>query len=141
MIGIARCWLIVYRYFSPRAAFVTRAAVRRLAWAILYSRKIWGQDMHTPLILAGFLLGTASSRGSAGRERCACPCWCSPCRFTSRHGRCCQRMSGCSGSGASRISRGAVALSMALALLTLVPFSRSDAIARHARRRKITCRA
>ncbi|MCC6802199.1 MAG: glycosyltransferase family 39 protein [Anaerolineae bacterium] len=57
VIGVGLLWLIAYRYFRPSVAMIAGLLYAVSPWAVVYSRKIWGQDMHTPLILAGFLLG------------------------------------------------------------------------------------
>lgn len=57
VIGVGLLWLIGHRYFSPTVGFIGGLLYAVSPWTVLYSRKIWGQDIHTPFILAGFLLG------------------------------------------------------------------------------------
>ncbi len=57
VIGVGLLWLIAHRYFSRTAALVAGLAYAVSPWAVLYSRKIWAQDFHTPLVLLAVLLG------------------------------------------------------------------------------------
>ncbi|MGJ3238302.1 MAG: ArnT family glycosyltransferase [Anaerolineae bacterium] len=60
VIGVGLLWLITHRYFGRTAGLVAGLAYALSPWAILYSRKIWAQDFHTPFILLGILLGLYS---------------------------------------------------------------------------------
>ncbi len=55
--GVALLWKIAYRYFGRWAAFFAGITYAVSPWAILYSRKLWAQDYHTPFILLALLLG------------------------------------------------------------------------------------
>ncbi len=55
--GVAMLWLLAQRYLNRTIAFVGGLSYALNPWAILYSRKIWAQDFHTPFILLAFLLG------------------------------------------------------------------------------------
>jgi hypothetical protein len=57
VIGVGLLWLIAHRYFGKTAALVAGFAYAINPWAVLYSRKIWAQDFHTPIILLGLFLG------------------------------------------------------------------------------------
>jgi hypothetical protein len=57
VIGVGLLWLIAHRYLGRVVAFVAGLAYALNPWAILYSRKIWAQDYHTPLVLLGLLVG------------------------------------------------------------------------------------
>lgn len=57
VIGVGLLWLIAHRYFGKTIALVAGFAYGLNPWAILYSRKIWAQDFHTPFILLGLFLG------------------------------------------------------------------------------------
>ncbi|NKB16104.1 MAG: hypothetical protein HC774_03095 [Sphingomonadales bacterium] len=49
--------LLAQRYFSRTVALVTGLTYALNPWAVLYSRKIWAQDYHTPFVLLALLLG------------------------------------------------------------------------------------
>ncbi len=55
--GVGLLWLIVYRYFGFAPALVTGLVYALNPWVILYSRKIWAQDFHTPFLLLALFLG------------------------------------------------------------------------------------
>ncbi len=55
--GVALLWLLAHRYIGRTVALVAALAYAVNPWAVLYSRKIWAQDMHTPFVLAALLLG------------------------------------------------------------------------------------
>lgn len=57
VIGVGLLWWIAHRYFGRTIALVAGLSYALSPWAILYSRKIWAQDFHTPIVLAGILLG------------------------------------------------------------------------------------
>lgn len=57
VIGVGLLWLIAHRYFSRTAALAAGLAYAASPWAVLYSRKIWAQDFHTPFVLLAVLLG------------------------------------------------------------------------------------
>lgn len=123
VIGIGLLWLIAHRYFSPRAAFVSGLLYAVSPWALLYSRKIWGQDMHTPLILAGFLLGLHGFvEGKRWAQALCLPVLVFAMQIHFAAWALLPAYIWLLWIGRRRISRGAVALSIALALLTLVPF-------------------
>ncbi len=56
VIGVGLLWLMARMIAKPRVAFVAGLAYAINPWAALYSRKLWAQEMHTPLILLGLLL-------------------------------------------------------------------------------------
>jgi 4-amino-4-deoxy-L-arabinose transferase-like glycosyltransferase len=55
--GVGILWLIAQRYFGRTTALAAGLINAVNPWAVLYSRKIWAQDFHTPFILLAFLLG------------------------------------------------------------------------------------
>ena len=55
--GVGLLWLIAYRYFGFIPALVAGLAYALNPWALLYSRKIWAQDFHTPFVLLALLCG------------------------------------------------------------------------------------
>ena len=56
VIGVGLLWLMARMFTTSRVAFVAGLAYATNPWAALYSRKLWAQEMHTPLILLGLLL-------------------------------------------------------------------------------------
>ena len=56
VIGVGLLWLIGYRYFGRMVASIAGLAYAVNPWAVLYSRKIWAQDYHTPFILLAIFL-------------------------------------------------------------------------------------
>lgn len=57
ILGFGLQWFIAHRYFSPTVGLISGIADALTPWGILYSRKIWAQDYHTPLILLALLVG------------------------------------------------------------------------------------
>jgi 4-amino-4-deoxy-L-arabinose transferase-like glycosyltransferase len=56
VIGVGLLWGLAYRYFNPTVALVAGLAYALHPHAIHYSRSIWAQDTHTPILLAALLL-------------------------------------------------------------------------------------
>jgi hypothetical protein len=56
VVGVGFLWLIAHRYFGKQVGIIASLAYAVNPWAILFSRKIWAQDFHTPFILLGLLL-------------------------------------------------------------------------------------
>jgi len=54
--GVGILWWITHRYFGRTTALIAGFAYALSPWAILYSRKIWAQDFHTPFVLLAFAL-------------------------------------------------------------------------------------
>lgn len=70
--GVGLLWLMAHRYFGRRTAFAAGLVYAVNPWAVLFSRKIWAQDFHTPLILLGLLLllyGFWETRAEGQRRR------------------------------------------------------------------------
>lgn len=73
VIGVAILWLIARRYCGSRIALITGLLYAVNPWAVLFSRKIWAQELHTPIILFGLLLllyGYWESHEGWRRKRC-----------------------------------------------------------------------
>ena len=56
VIGVALLWLLARRFAGWRIALIAGLLYAVNPWAILFSRKIWAQELHTPVILFGLLL-------------------------------------------------------------------------------------
>jgi hypothetical protein len=57
VMGVGLLWWMARRYFGRMGAIIAGVAYAVNPWAILYSRKIWAQDFHTPLFLLAIWLG------------------------------------------------------------------------------------
>ncbi len=55
--GVGLLWWLAYRYIGFAPALIAGLIYALNPWAILYSRKIWAQDFHTPLLLLALMLG------------------------------------------------------------------------------------
>lgn len=56
VVGVGVLWLIAHRYFGRQVAIIAGLLYAVNPWAVLFSRKIWAQDLHTPFILLGIFL-------------------------------------------------------------------------------------
>ena len=56
VIGVGLLWMLARIHFGLRAAFVAGMVFAINPWAVMFSRKIWAQEIHTPFILLGLLL-------------------------------------------------------------------------------------
>lgn len=57
IIGIAALWHIAQRYFGTSVAVIATLAYAVSPYAVIYSRRIWAQNYHTPFILLGIWCG------------------------------------------------------------------------------------
>jgi hypothetical protein len=57
VIGVGLLWLIAHRYLGRNVALAAGLAYALSPWAVLFSRKIWAQEFHSPFILLAVLLG------------------------------------------------------------------------------------
>ena len=55
--GVAVLYLLAREMLNREAALAAGVLYAVNPWAVLYSRKLWAQDMHTPFILLGLWLG------------------------------------------------------------------------------------
>ena len=55
--GVAVLYLLARRMLGRAAATSAGVLYALSPWAVLFSRKIWAQDMHTPFLLLGLYLG------------------------------------------------------------------------------------
>lgn len=72
VIGVALLWFLARRYGGRRIALIAGALYAINPWAILFSRKIWAQELHTPIVLFGLLLllhGFCVARSGRPRTR------------------------------------------------------------------------
>ena len=70
--GVGALWFLARRYCGSRVAVIAGLLYAVNPWAVLFSRKIWAQDLHTPIILIGLLLllcGFYESRADRPRPR------------------------------------------------------------------------
>ena len=70
VIGVALMWLFARRYCGSRIASIAGLLYAVNPWAVLFSRKIWAQELHTPIILFGLLLLLYGYWESYERGRC-----------------------------------------------------------------------
>lgn len=54
--GAGIFWVLARSYFGTNVGLIAAILYAMHPWAAFYSRKIWAQDIHTPLILLGLLL-------------------------------------------------------------------------------------
>lgn len=57
IIAVALLWKMTRRYFGPEAAFLTSLFYAASPWAVIYSRKIWAQDILAPFVIATAFTG------------------------------------------------------------------------------------
>lgn len=55
--GVGVLWWIAQRYFGATVALIAGLTYALSPWAVMYSRKIWAQDFHTPFFLVALALG------------------------------------------------------------------------------------
>ena len=56
VIGVALLWFLARRFWGHRIALIAGLLYAVNPWAVLFSRKIWAQELHTPIILLGLAL-------------------------------------------------------------------------------------
>ncbi len=72
VMGVVFLWLLARRFCGRRIALIAGLIYAVNPWAVLFSRKIWAQELHSPIILGGLLLllvGFSGSRGGPLRRR------------------------------------------------------------------------
>ncbi len=72
VIGVTLLWFLARRYGGQRIALIAGLLYAINPWAVLFSRKIWAQELHTPIVLFGFLLlfhGFYENRAERPRRR------------------------------------------------------------------------
>lgn len=57
VLAVALTWRVARRYFGSEAALVAGFCYAVSPWAVLYSRKIWAQDLLPPFVIATLLTG------------------------------------------------------------------------------------
>lgn len=72
LLGVALLWILARRFCGARIALIAGLIYAVNPWAVLFSRKIWAQELHSPIILFGLLLllcGFYESRAGSQRRR------------------------------------------------------------------------
>ena len=76
VLGVAILWWIAQRYFGRTTALIAGLAYALNPWAILFSRKIWAQEYHTPILLLaltlalyGYMESRTDDETQSGRSR------------------------------------------------------------------------
>ena len=72
VMGVALLWWLARRICGRRIALIAGLIYAVNPWAVLFSRKIWAQELHTPIILFALLLllfGYLESGAGPGRRR------------------------------------------------------------------------
>lgn len=72
--GVALLWLLVVCRLGHWPALVSGLIYAANTWAVLYSRKIWAQNLHTPFLILALLLGLQGF----GERRGWAQVWCLP---------------------------------------------------------------
>jgi len=72
VIGVGLLWLLVFRYAGFWPALVAGLIYAFNIWAVLYSRKVWAQDFHTPFLTLALLLGLYGFGEQRGWAQVAC---------------------------------------------------------------------
>jgi len=67
VVGVGLLWLLAHRYAGPTVGLVAGLTYAVSPWAVLFSRKIWAQDFHTPFILLALLLAVYGAWEAAPR--------------------------------------------------------------------------
>jgi hypothetical protein len=74
VLGVGLLWLLAHRYWGRTVGLIAGFAYALNPWALLYSRKIWAQDYHTPFVLLALFLGLygfgeAFTEGNTNKRR------------------------------------------------------------------------
>ncbi len=56
VLGAGLLWCLALRCLGERAALIAGLAYAVSPWAVLFSRKLWAQEIHTPILLLALLL-------------------------------------------------------------------------------------
>jgi hypothetical protein len=57
VIAVALAWMLARRYYGPIAAAAAGLLYAASPWAVIYSRKIWAQDLLPPFVVAAVFTG------------------------------------------------------------------------------------
>jgi len=129
VIGVGLLWLLAHRYFSPCVALFAGVIYAVSPWAALYSRKIWAQDFHTPFVLMALLLGlygfgeNANSVGKRWAQMLCLPVFLLALQIHFAALALLPLYAVLLWIGRKQISWPALAISLLLTALTLVPFA------------------
>ncbi|MCU0513737.1 MAG: glycosyltransferase family 39 protein [Anaerolineae bacterium] len=128
--GVGLLWLIAQRYFSPAVAVFAALAYAASPWAVLFSRKIWNPNLHSPLLLAGVLLACYGLIERKRWSQALCvPLLLLPLQFHYQGFVLLPVFVALLWIGRRSVSWPAVAAGLLLALLTLLPFLSSLGLA------------
>lgn len=124
VVGVGLLWLMAHRLFGRTVALVAGLSYALSPWAIYYSRKIWAQDFHTPFILLGLLLALEGFlRGRRWAQALCLPVLIFGMQIHFAAWALLPLFGGLLIWGRQRVSLGALALSIVLALGTLTPYA------------------
>src|SRR5690606_37232666 len=62
VLAVALTWLLMRRAFDARPALIAALLYAASPWAVLFSRKIWAQDLLPPFVVGAVLLGIMGFR-------------------------------------------------------------------------------
>lgn len=62
VLAVALTWLLMRRAFGARPALIAALLYAASPWAVLFSRKIWAQDLLPPFVVGAVLLGIMGFR-------------------------------------------------------------------------------
>jgi 4-amino-4-deoxy-L-arabinose transferase-like glycosyltransferase len=121
--GVVLLYLLARRWFGWQGAFAAGMIYAVSPWAVIYSRKIWAQNMHTPFILLALLLGDIGFReGRRWAQVLALPVLVFGLQMHYAAWTLLPIVMWWLWTGRKRLSRGALIASIILAVLVMLPF-------------------
>ncbi len=124
VVGVGLLWLLAHRYAHPRVAVIAGFAYALNPYAVIYSRTIWIQNLHTPLILLGLLLFLHGYwEGRRPAQAAAIPVFLAGVQIHYAAWTLIPLALGLVWRGRGRINRRALALGLLLGGLVMVPFA------------------
>lgn len=123
IVGVGLLWLIARRYFGFTAALVAGLIFALNPWALLYSRKIWAQDYVNPFMLLALTAALWGYRdGKRWGQLLALPLMLFAMQIHFAGWALVPLFAWVGWTGRQNIYRGAVAVSVVLGLLLLLPY-------------------
>ncbi len=123
VISVGLLWWIAHRYLGRRVALLAGLTYALNPWAVLYSRKIWAQDFHTPFVLLGLLLALCGFiEGKRRAQAASLPVLFIAFQIHFAAWALLPLYLGLLWSGRKRVSRFALGMSLVLAAAALIPF-------------------